>query len=122
MASPIPPGRRSVYSALDKDGTPSAAKPIIPGLTKLLGSPSCSQRLHECLDRMHADLSAHVLTHDGREPVMETRKNQRPAAQPEACVPQRLDKNAKGLEIHRLAVDAAAHQLTMSDSAGRRGD
>jgi hypothetical protein len=39
--------------------------------------------------------------------------DQRPAAQPEARVPQRLDKNAEGLEIHRVAVDAAAHQLAM---------
>jgi len=68
---------------------------------------------------MHADLSAHVLTHDGREPVMETRKNQRPAAQPEARVPQRLDKNAEGLEIHRVAVDAAAHHIAMGMRPGR---
>ena len=28
-----------------------------------------------------------------------------------ARVPQRLDKNAQGLEIHRVAVDAAAHHV-----------
>src|SRR6516164_5030104 len=39
--------------------------------------------------------------------------DQRPAAQPEARVPQRLDKNAEGLEIHRVAVDAAAHHIAM---------
>src|SRR5262249_6866501 len=30
---------------------------------------------------------------------------------PEARVPQRLDKNTEGLEIHRVAVDAAAHDI-----------
>ena len=28
-------------------------------------------------------------------------------------LPQRLDKNAEGLEIHRVAVDAAAHHIAM---------
>jgi len=37
--------------------------------------------------------------------------DQRPAAQPEARVSQRLDKNTEGLEIHRVAVDAAAHHI-----------
>jgi hypothetical protein len=37
--------------------------------------------------------------------------DQRPAAQLEARVPQRLDKNAQGLEIHRVAVDAATHHV-----------
>jgi len=39
--------------------------------------------------------------------------DQRPAAQPEARIPQRLDKNAEGLEIHRVAVDAATHDIAM---------
>jgi Domain of unknown function (DUF4440) len=40
-----------------------------------------------------------------------SRRRSRPAAQPEARVPQRLDKNAEGLEIHRAAVDAAAQHV-----------
>src|SRR5262249_51660410 len=39
--------------------------------------------------------------------------DQRPAAQLEARVPQCLDKNAEGLEIHRVAVDAAARPIAM---------
>src|SRR5262249_26228266 len=39
--------------------------------------------------------------------------DQRPAAQLEARVPQCLDKNAEGLEIHRVAVDAAARHIAM---------
>ena len=49
---------------------------------------------------------------------------QRPAAQLEACVPQRLDKNAEGLEVHRVAFDAAAHHIAcrITPRARRRGD
>src|SRR5262249_20442456 len=39
--------------------------------------------------------------------------DQRPAAQLEARVPQCLDKNGEGLEIHRVAVDAAARHIAM---------
>src|SRR5262249_40487372 len=40
-------------------------------------------------------------------------RDQRPAAQLETRVPQCLDKNAEGLEIHRVAVDAAARHIAM---------
>jgi ketosteroid isomerase-like protein len=40
-------------------------------------------------------------------------ENQWPAAQLEARVPQCLDTNAEGLEIHRVAVDAAARHIAM---------
>ena len=46
-------------------------------------------------------------------PPSDRGEDQRPTAQPEARVPQCLDKTAEGLEIHRVAVDAAAHQLAM---------
>jgi ketosteroid isomerase-like protein len=45
--------------------------------------------------------------------------DQRPAAQLEARVPQCLDKNAEGLEIHRVAVDAAARHIALGVRSAR---
>src|SRR5204862_5841397 len=47
-------------------------------------------------------------------------RRERPVAQPQALLPERLDEDAAGLEVRRLAVDAPAGGV--SEFHGRRED
>jgi hypothetical protein len=50
-------------------------------------------------------------THSSPTARRSRRRSAASRAASHACVPQCLDKNAEGLEIHRVAVDAAAHDV-----------
>ena len=63
------------------------------------------------LQRLHGTPSGRYCTR--HRPGGDRGGDQRPAAQPEARVPKCLDENAEGLEIHRVAVDAAARHIAM---------